>query len=136
MSFQIENLQHSINSLQEEIRPIGDYFSAPLIFFSSTPVSLNKIDPLKLPDFPIALDMYILKDQTLLLTSAWVTDITVTLDFQHCKTKINERFSQQISLSQQPFDQALVIKNKIFMFINMNDDKKFYGKKTPDLTRM
>ena len=100
------------------------------------PISLNKIDPLKLPDFPLALDMYILKDQTLVLTSTWVADITVTLDFQHCKTKINERFSQQISLSQQPFDQALVIKNKIFMFINMNDDQKFYAKKTPDLTRI
>ena len=83
MSFQIENLQHSINSLQEEIRPIGDYFSAPLnlIFLLSAPVSLNKIDPLKLPDFPIALDMYILKDQTLVLTSTFVADITVTLDF-------------------------------------------------------
>ena len=56
--------------------------------------------------------MYILKDQSLVLTSTWIEDITVTLDFQHCKTKLNERFSQQISLSQQPFDQALVIKNK------------------------
>ena len=102
LSFQIENLQHSIHSLQEEIRPIGDYFSAPLklIFLSSASVSLNKIEPLKLPDFPISLDMYILKDQTLVLTSTWVTDITVTLDFQHCKTKINERFSQQITLSR------------------------------------
>ena len=97
------------------MRPIEDYFSAPLnlIFLSSAPISLNKIDPLELPDFPLALDMYILKDQTLVLTSTWVEDITITLDFQHCKTKLNERFSQQISLSQQPFDQALVIKNKI-----------------------
>ena len=91
MSFQIDNLQHSIHSLQEEIRPIGDYFSAPLklIFLSSALASLNKIDPLKLPYFPIALDMYILKDQALILTSTWIADITVTLDFQHCKTKIN-----------------------------------------------
>ena len=80
--------------------------------------------------------MYILKDQSLVLTSTWVEDITITLDFQICKTKLHERFSQHISISQQPFDQALVLKNKIFMFIDMNDDQKFYGKKTPDLTRI
>ena len=75
---------------------------------------MNEIDPLQLPDFPIALDMYILKDQTLVLTSTWVADITVTLDFQNCKTEIYERFSQTLTLSQKPFNQALVIVNKIF----------------------
>ena len=120
------------------MRPIEDYFSAPLnlIFLSSAPISIDKIDPLELPNLPLALDMYILKDQSLVLTSTWVEDITITLDFQICKTKLHERFSQHISISQQPFDQALVLKNKIFMFIDMNDDKKFYGKKTPNLTRI
>ena len=105
LSFQIQNLQKSINSLQEKMRPIEDYFSAPLnlIFLSSAPISIDKIDPLELPNLPLALDMYILKDQTLVLTSTWVEDITITLDFQHCKTKLHERFSQQISLYQQPF---------------------------------
>merc|ERR1712215_224293 len=93
-------------------------------------------DPLELPNLPLALDMYILKDQTLVLTSTWVEDITITLDFQICKTKLHERFFQHIYISQQPFDQDLVLKNKIFMFIDMNDDQKFYGKKTPDLTRI
>ena len=61
-SLQIENLQQSIHSLQEEISPKGGYFSAPLtlIFLSSAPVSLNEIDPLQLPDFPIALKIKLL----------------------------------------------------------------------------
>ena len=120
------------------MRPIEEYFSAPLnlIFLSSAPISIDKLDPLELPNLPLALDMYILKDQSLVLTSTWVEDITITLDFKICKTKLHERFSQHISISKQPFDQALVLKNKIFMFIDMNDDQKIYGKKTPDLTRI
>ena len=80
--------------------------------------------------------MYILKDQSLVLTSTWVEDILITLDFNVCQTKIQERFSQKISVIQQPFDQALVIKNKVFMFVNMDSDENFYGKKTPDLQRI
>ena len=72
--------------------------------------------------------MYILKDQTLVLT--------VTLDFENCKTQIYERFSQTLTLSQKPFNQALVIVNKHFQFIKMNNSQKFYAKKTPDLTRI
>ena len=84
-----------------------------MIFLSSAPVSINDIDPLQLPEFPISLDMYILKDQTLVLTTTWIADITVTLDFENCKTQIYERFSQTLTLSQKPFNQALVIVNKL-----------------------
>ena len=80
--------------------------------------------------------MYILKDQTLVLTTTWIPDITLTLDFENCKTQIYERFSQTLTLSQKPFNQALVIVNKLFQFIKMNDSQKFYAKKTPDLTRI
>ena len=120
------------------MQPIEEYLSSPLnlIFLASAPISIDKLDPLQLPNLPLSLDMYILKDQSLVLTSTWVEDITITLNFKICKTKLHERFSQHVSISKQPFDQALVLKNKIFMFIDMNDDQKFYGKKTPDLTRI
>ena len=70
------------------------------------------------------------------MTTTWIADITVTLDFENCKTQIFERFSQTLTLSQKPFNQALVIVNKLFQFINMNDSQKFHAKKTPDLTRI
>ena len=138
MSFQIQNLQTSIDSLQKKMQSKQEYYSSPLnlIFLASAPISINKLDPLKLTDLPLALDMYILKDQSLVLTSTWVEDILITLDFNVCQTKIEERFSQKISVIQQPFDQALVIKNKVFMFVNMDSDENFYGKKTPDLQRI
>ena len=74
--------------------------------------------------------MYVLKDQTLVLTTTWITDITVTLDFENCKKQIFERFSQTLILSQKPYNQALVIVDKTFQFIGMNDSQKFNAKIT------
>merc|ERR1712215_199459 len=120
------------------MQSIEEYYSSPLnlIFLVSAPNSIDKLDPLKLPDLPLSLDVYILKDQSLVLTSTWVEDILITLDFNICQTKTQERFSPKISVIQQPFDQALVIKNKVFMFVNMDSDENFYGKKNPDLQRI
>ena len=106
------------------MQPIEEYFSSPLnlIFLASAPISIDKLDPLQLPNLPLSLDMYILKDQSLVLTSTWVEDIIITLDFNICKTKLYERFSQHVFINKQPYDQALVIKNKILMFIDMDSD--------------
>ena len=132
------NLHHSINSLKEEIRKNENYFSTPLtlIFLSSAPISINDIDPSQLPEFPTSLDMYVLKDQTIVLTTTWITDITITMDFENCKKEIFERFSQTLILTQRPYNQAFVIVDKIFQFIGMNDSQKFNAKITPDLTRI
>ena len=80
------NLHYSINSLKEEINKNEHYFSAPLniIFLCSAPISLNDIDPAKLPESPTALDMYVLKNQNIVLTTTWITDITITMDFANC----------------------------------------------------
>ena len=71
------------------MQPIEEYFSSPLnlIFLASAPISIDKLDPLKLPNLPLSLDIYILKDQSLVLTSTWVEDILITLDFNICQTK-------------------------------------------------
>ena len=83
------NLHHSINPLKEEINKKEHYFSAPLnlIFLCSAPISINDIDPSQLPDIPTSLDMYVLKDQNIVLTTTWITDITITMDFANCKKR-------------------------------------------------
>ena len=132
------NLCYSINSLKEEINKNEHYFSAPLniIFLCSAPISLNDIDPSKLPESPTALDMYVLKNQNIVLTTTWITDLTITMNFANCKKEIFDRFSQTLILTQKPYNQALVIVDKTFQFIGMNDSQKFNAKITPDLTRV
>ena len=97
MSFQIQNLQTSIDSLQEKMQPIEEYYSSPLnlICLASAPISIYKLDPLKLPNLPLSLDKYILKDQSLVLTSTWVEDILITLDFNICQTNFKKDFHKK-----------------------------------------
>ena len=78
--------------------------------------------------------MYILKNQDIVLTSTWVVDQTITMNFSNCIQAITDRFSQLLVLSKQPFNQALVLINQQFKFVSMNSSQKFQAKITQDLT--
>ena len=80
--------------------------------------------------------MYILKNQDIVLTSTWVVDQTITMNFSNCIQAITDRFSQLLVLSKQPFNQALVLINQQFKFVSMNSSQKFQAKITQDLTRV
>ena len=108
------NLRYSINSLKEEIIKDEHYFSAPIniIFICSAPISLNDIDPANLPTNPTALDMYVLRNQNIVLTTTWMIDQTITMNFANCIKEINDRFSQSLVLKKKPYNQALVLNNQ------------------------
>ena len=97
------NLCYSINSLKEEIIKDEHYFGAPLniIFICSAPISLNDIDPANLPESPTALDIYVLKNQNIVLTKTWITDLTITMNFANCIKEIYDRFSQSLILTKK-----------------------------------
>ena len=118
----MDNLRYSITSLEDEIVKDDDHFGATLniIFICSAPIPINDLDPANLPTNPTALDMYILKDQDIVLTSTWVVDQTITMDFPNCIQAITDRFSQLLVLTKQPFNQALVLINQQFKFVSMN----------------
>ena len=124
--------------MEDEIVKDDDHFGATLniIFICSAPIPINDLDPANLPTNPTALDMYILKNQDIVLTSNWVVDQTITMDFPNCIQAINERFSQLLVLTKQPFNQALVLINQEFKFVNMNSSQKFQAQTTQDLTRV
>ena len=78
----------------------------------SAPLQINDLDPTNLPEMAISLDMFILKNQDIVITSNWVIDQTITMDFPNCIQAINQRFSQLLVLVKQPFNQALVLINQ------------------------
>merc|ERR1712215_92074 len=80
--------------------------------------------------------MYILRNQDIVLTTTWMIDQTITMNFANCIKEINDRFSQTLILTKKPYNQALVIIDKTFQFISMNNSQKFNAKITPDLTRV
>ena len=100
---------------------------------SSAPLQINDLDPSNLPVMPISLDMFILRGQDIVITSNWVIDQTITMDFPNCIEAINQRFSQLLVLVKQPFNQALVLIDQEFQFVNMNYSLKFMAHTTQDL---
>ena len=102
----------------------------------SAPLQINDLDPTNLPEMPTSLDMFILKNQDIVITSNWVIDQTITMDFPNCIQAINQRFSQLLVLVKQPFNQALVLIDQEFKFVNMNSSQKFKAHTTQDLTRV
>ena len=77
--------------------------------------------------------MFILRDQDIVITSNWVIDQTITMDFPGCIQAINQCFSQTLVLVKQPFTQALVLIDQKFQFVNMNHTSKFMAHTTQDL---
>ena len=88
--------------------------SLNIIFMCSAPLKIGDLTPGDLPVENVSLDMYILRDQDIIITSNWVIDETITMDFPGCIQAINERFSQTLVLVKQPYNQALVLIDQIF----------------------
>ena len=60
------------------------YASFNIIFMCSAPLQIGDLNPSSLPIEPISLDMFILHDQDIVITSNWVIDQTITMDFPGC----------------------------------------------------
>ena len=124
----MDNLQTSITYLANEmIKNEDGKFCASLniIFMCSAPLQIGDLTPGDLPVENVSLDMYILRDQEIVITSNWVTDETVTMDFPGCVRAIIDRFSQTLILVKQPYNQALVLIDQIFTFVNLNNTSKY-----------
>ena len=108
-----------------------------IIFMCSAPLRVGDLIPGNLPAENVSLDMYILRDQEIVITSNWVTsDETITMDFDGCVTAINDRFSQTLTPVKKPYNQALVLIDKTFTFVNMNSHLKFVAYPSRDLQRV
>ena len=79
---------------------------------------VGDLKPARLPTQPMSLDIFILRDQNIVLTVNWVTsDQVVTMDFPGFIKVLNDRFSQTVTPVQKPYNQALVLIDQIFQFV-------------------
>ena len=90
---------------------------------------VGDLKPESLPTQPTSLDMFILRDQNIVLKVNWVTtDQVVTMDFPSFIQALKDRFAQTLDPVQQPYNQALVLVNQVFKFIDMNSPETRYDK--------
>ena len=90
------NLRYSITSLKKKIVKDDDHFGAPIniFFICSAPILINDLDPANLLTNSTAFDMYVLRNQNIVLTTTWMIAQTITMNFANCIKEINDRFSQ------------------------------------------
>ena len=109
---QIESLQDSINQLREElsIDKNGTIFTRlDIIFMSGAAKAFSSLDPANLPTDPTSLDIWVLRDQNIILSKHMLSDQALNLQFASFIESILSTFSQTIKVQTQPFNQALVL---------------------------
>ena len=81
--------------------------------------------------------MWILRDQNIILTVNWdKNDEIINMDFKGFKQQIQKTFSQTLSPQSRPYNQGLVVIEKVLQFVNMDSDLTFLEEASVDLKRV
>jgi hypothetical protein len=103
---------------------------------SSAGFDFATLDPSNLPTVPASLDIWILRDQSIILTRKMLSDKALNLQFDRFIASILQTFGQTITAQTQPFNQAFIIKDKKFSFVRMDSSETYSAKKTKKLTQI
>ena len=138
-SFQITNLKDSISSLQGELQQLdnGNYKTRlSLAFITASSFDFKNYQPNTLPLTSQAVDVWILRDQTSLLTqNSKIEDSMVNMFFPGFTATLRRTFGQTVIPTRQPFNQGLVLEAGQFKFVNMNTSDIYEVQKTVDMSQ-
>ena len=121
-------MQTSIVDLRKEIYQDDNYnFHAKvhIIFMTSSAHTFALLDPSNLPTGSIAIDVWILRNQNVILTTKYQTDSGQNWQFSTFTKDLKSNFQQDITVSQQAYNQVLVLRNGIFSFISFDSTDMF-----------
>jgi hypothetical protein len=95
---------------------------------SGSSTAFSSLDPQNLPTDPTSLDIWILRDQNIILSTHIISEESMNLQFAGFIKNILTTFGQVITVTPQPFHQALVLREKIFSFERMDSNIKYAAK--------
>jgi hypothetical protein len=99
--------------------------------------NFKQLTPGNLPNIATSIDVWILRGQDILLTKDWeADDQTVSMKFAGFSKQISDTFSETLLPKVQPFNQGLVIIDKIFQFVKMESKSTFEVNSTADLDQV
>ena len=108
-----------------------------IAFMTSSSYDYKQLIPSSLPVTATSILVWILRGQDILLTKDWeANDQTVSMKFAGFSKQISDTFSQTLVPEVQPFNQGLVIVNKIFQFVKMESRSTFEVNSTADLEQV
>ena len=124
--------------MQKEIYLDNHQYSAKLniIFTASSAYDFALLEPTNLPPANVAIDVWVIRNQDVILTQQYQHNTGLNWQFSTFKTIIKDKFFQTISISKQDFNQVLVLRNKKFSFVNLDSNNMYRCKNTSHLEHL
>ena len=103
---------------------------------SSAAHNFALLDPASLPLAKIAIDVWIIRNQDVILTQHYNHDQGLNWQFAKFIEDIQTKFDQTITVQRQDYNQVLVLRDQQFSFVNFDSDTMYLCKNTTHLTHL
>ena len=106
-------LQTSVKELENEVyldKTYRYHAKLPIIFMASSALNFATLKPNNLPDSDVAVDIYIIRNQDVILSQFFHNDTALNWQFDKFVSDFQTRFCQDIIVSKQNYNQILVLK--------------------------
>jgi hypothetical protein len=112
------------------------YAKIHIIFMASSAFTFALLDPTALPSSNVAIDVWVIRNQDVILTQHYKHDAGLNWQFPTFVDNLKTRFHQTISVQMQDFNQILVLRNQQFSFVNFDSDDMYLCKNTTNLNHI
>ena len=132
-------LQTSVSELKNEIyldKTYRYHAKLPIIFMASSALNFATLKPNNLPDSDVAVDIYIIRNQDVILSQFFHNDTALNWQFDKFVSDFKTRFGQDILVSKQNYNQILVLKNSEFSFVDFDSPNMFLCKNSTHLSQI
>jgi hypothetical protein len=124
-------------SLQGELQQLdnGNFKTRlSLAFITASSFDFKSYQPSNLPMSHQSVDVWLLRDQTVLITkNSKIEDSMINMFFPGFTQTLQRTFGQTVVPTIQPYNQGLVLEAGKFKFVNMNTSTIYEVKNTVDM---
>ena len=103
---------------------------------SSSAHNFALLDPTSLPLGKLAIDVWIIRKQDVILTQLYNGDQGLNWQFEKFIQDIQSKFGQTLTIQQQDYNQVLVLRDQKFSFVNFDSDTPYLCMNTTHLTHL
>ena len=107
-----------------------------LAFITDSAFDFSQYKKNALPNTKQAINVYILRDQSIILTKNFSTDDSmINMFFSGFTRTVKTEFGQDVVPTTQPYNQGLVLEAGLFKFVNINTTQTYEVKNTKDISQ-
>ena len=129
-------MKTSILDLKKEIyqdKTFQFHARIKIIFMTRSSHTFALLDPASLPTENVVLDVWVLRNQDVILTTGYQTDNGLNWEFSTFIQNMRTNYQQEIIIVKQQYNQVLVLKSGIFSMENFNSTDMYLAKNSSHL---